>query len=85
MIEYRMERLEGRANVGKINDPTALLANFAAYPDFNPVRVSMKARALVTLGHIREAVRRLECEFTEYFRGRRRFRDLDLRPIVGNR
>src|SRR5690606_6632554 len=69
VVELRVDRLEGRLDVGEIHDPAAVVARFAADAQLDAERVPVQARALVALGHVGEAVRGFDGEDLEDVHG----------------
>ena len=56
MVELFVERCESRFNVREVHHPTQGRVWFTTNVDFDTEGMAMQARALVPLGHVRQAV-----------------------------
>jgi hypothetical protein len=69
MIELFVKRSKRRLDVCEVRHPSGVDADIAANMHFQPERVTMNPRALVTRGHIRQAMGGFEPQFPVDFHG----------------
>src|SRR5690606_37602622 len=70
MVQLLVQRLERGLEVGEVHHPAGLRIDRAFHVQLHPERVAVQARALVALGHVGQAMCRLEGEDLEDFHGR---------------
>ncbi len=67
VIQTLVERFEDGFQLTEIPNPTSMWIHWPTYIQGNTEGVAMQPPAFVSLRYVRQTVRRLECEFFEYF------------------